>query len=231
MVLWKSSAFSMGDEKMVRTFLCYVGQTGEDMVEQGLFLLPEIEQKKIMCIKNEKQKKLSLASKLLLQKILKEQGYTLLDCISQKNGKPEILQAENFHFNISHSGEYVLLAVSSAPVGADIEWIREGMPKSLRGILSEEEREMLECAEEQKKTSLFFQLWTQKESYVKCLGGRIFAKPFLLSMVEKGRISNQYEDCFFHTYLLEGYAISVCSFQQDFAPSMEQVDFASLFLS
>lgn len=214
---------------MVQTFLCHVETTKKDMVEEGLFLLPEIEQKKIMCIKNEKQKILSLASKLLLQKILKEQGYTLLDCIPQKNGKPEILQAENFHFNISHSGEYVLLAVSSLPIGADIEQIRNHLPKGLHRILSKEEEKMLKCLPEQEKLSFFFQLWTRKESYVKCLGERIFTKPFLLSMVDGRGVCDQYKNCFFHSYHLKGYAISLCSVDKQFPFVMEEIPFAELF--
>lgn len=213
---------------MVQTFLCYVGNVDEDMIKKGLSLLPVIEKEKIMCIRSEKQKRLSLASKLLLQKKLKERGHTLLDCVSQKNGKPKILKDENFHFNVSHSGEYVLLAVSPLPVGADIEQIRESLPKGLQRILSEEEMKILECLSEQEKNSFFFQLWTRKESYVKCLGQRIFTNPFLLSMVEKGILCNRYKDCFFHSYDLEGYSISLCSFDKIFSSAVNQMSFYDL---
>lgn len=64
-----------------------------------------------------------IIGKLVLQYILKENGYsiTLIDNISyQKIGKPFI--SEEVDFNISHSGNYVVCVFStSLKVGVDIE--------------------------------------------------------------------------------------------------------------
>ncbi|WMJ80657.1 hypothetical protein RBU49_17930 [Clostridium sp. MB40-C1] len=39
-------------------------------------------------------------------------------------GKPYVEKIKNFHFNISHSGEYVAVAISKQKVGIDIEKVK-----------------------------------------------------------------------------------------------------------
>lgn len=213
---------------MVRVFLCHVDEVKEKSMERGLSLLPKQEAERILQLKNEKQRCLSLAGKLLLQKVLQERGYSLADCIVQKNGKPELKGTEDFHFNLSHSGEYVLLATSSLPIGADIERIRERLPKGLVRILSKEEEEILESLPKQEQPALFFRFWTRKESFVKAIGGRIFVKPFLLSMVEKGQLVERYEDFHFYDFPINGYALSLCSKECVYAEKMQFFSFSNL---
>ena len=39
------------------------------------------------------------------------------------NGKPQLSNTKNLHFNISHSGDWVVCAISSSDVGIDVEEI------------------------------------------------------------------------------------------------------------
>lgn len=88
---------------------------------------------------------------------------------SDEKGKP---YAENLdvHFNISHSGEYVVCAVASSPIGIDIEKIRDINLKILERICSK--RELLYFSEEP-KLNQFFEMWTAKEAQAKLLGDGI----------------------------------------------------------
>ena len=80
-------------------------------------------------------------------------------------GKP-YTDSENY-FNISHSGDYVVLAEADSPVGVDIEKVEDiGINDGLKNIaLTERERFCV-------KDSLlrFYVVWTRKESLIKCEG-------------------------------------------------------------
>lgn len=67
-------------------------------------------------------------------------------------------------FNISHSGKYVLMAVSTSEVGVDIEEIKNKDMSALVRIFNEAEAKMI------KEHSDFYYLWCAKESLIKCMG-------------------------------------------------------------
>ncbi len=75
-------------------------------------------------------------------------------------------------FSISHSGEYVLCAISDSPVGADIERIRSVKERLVRRVCTADEWNFVSQPgiSEQEKTERFFRVWTAKEAYFKCLG-------------------------------------------------------------
>lgn len=43
---------------------------------------------------------------------------------TEGNGKPVVRHIPSFHFNLSHSGDWVVCAIDDAPVGIDIEEIK-----------------------------------------------------------------------------------------------------------
>lgn len=83
-------------------------------------------------------------------------------------GKP-ILENElnNIHFSISHSGDYVAIAVSDQLVGIDIEKIDSNISILEIGqhIFSPSENSAING-----ELNNFFMLWTKKESLFKALG-------------------------------------------------------------
>lgn len=93
--------------------------------------------------------------------------------INEPNGKPAIKQFESFHFSLSHTQDYTLLAISSlSPVGIDIE-----ITKQTRDILSIAKRffsnteyEWLSSTAVEQRYDCFYQLWCHKEAYLKALG-------------------------------------------------------------
>ena len=84
------------------------------------------------------------------------------ELLKNENGKPYF--ANGPYFNISHSGRYVLMAVSTSEVGVDIEEIKYKDMSSLVRIFNEAEAKMI------KEHSDFYYLWCAKESLIKCMG-------------------------------------------------------------
>jgi phosphopantetheine--protein transferase-like protein len=75
-------------------------------------------------------------------------------------------------FNVSHSGEYVLVAARKGRIGVDLEKIREvrEMKKLVERYFHPEETAAWLDAAEGRKTDVFFRLWTAREAAMKCLG-------------------------------------------------------------
>lgn len=89
-------------------------------------------------------------------------------------GRKPGLPRSDLHFNMSHSGEVVLLAVAAnGPVGADIEVMDSPTAFLDLGplVLSEpEQRWMTAARDEHEVAGRFLQLWTAKEAIQKCSG-------------------------------------------------------------
>lgn len=87
------------------------------------------------------------------------------------NGKPYLKDLPDICFNLSHSGDYVVCAISGSEIGADIQNhkrnIKEGV---LKKVLHEVEKERYKDFFEAEKASLFFQIWAAKEAYSKYTG-------------------------------------------------------------
>ena len=84
-----------------------------------------------------------------------------------EHGKP-YYEGESFHFNLSHSGDYVCLAVADAPVGADVQTVTAPSDAMVRRVLSENEQAALASAAD--PALAFTALWTMKECWLKYTG-------------------------------------------------------------
>lgn len=91
-----------------------------------------------------------------------------IDFISGKNKKPEIRSELNkIRFNVSHSGELILIAISDTEIGVDIERIETSFNYSdiLINSFSEEEITCIEQIADSRE--FFFRLWSRKEALCK----------------------------------------------------------------
>ena len=96
--------------------------------------------------------------------------YQEINLIFGEKGKPHIGNLSNVHFNISHSGNYVVCAVASTEVGIDVERVRKvNLRIAERFFSAPELHDLLELDEEARK-QYFIILWTIKESYLKAIG-------------------------------------------------------------
>ena len=136
------------------------------------------------------------------------------------NGKPFFPAYPDFHYNISHSGDYVVCAYSAQPIGIDIQQIpdRARRASSIAGhFFSDREVAALQDLPDFEMRRLFTRFWTSRESYIK-LTGRGLAEPFksFYPDLSAGRIYSDNERSR-EIYITEckapeGYCMSTCSY-------------------
>ena len=99
-----------------------------------------------------------------------------------EHGKPYLVGISDApSFNLAHSGELALVAVSGRPVGIDLEQVRPlaNMAQMAEMSFTDEERAALWALDEPTRTAAFFRLWTRKEAVMKAHGaGFRLAKSF-----------------------------------------------------
>lgn len=93
-----------------------------------------------------------------------------------EKGKPFLKEIPLF-FSLSHSGDYVLCAVSCREIGADIQKLQPvDVLKLSRRFYSEPEYHALKhCADEKERQRFFFELWSRKEAWGKLTGEGVAA--------------------------------------------------------
>jgi len=91
-----------------------------------------------------------------------------IEFIAGKNKKPELRSESNkLRFNVSHSGELILIAISDTEIGVDVERIETGFNYTdiLKHSFSEHEISRIQQAADTREQ--FFRLWTRKEALTK----------------------------------------------------------------
>jgi 4'-phosphopantetheinyl transferase len=102
-----------------------------------------------------------------------------LEFVEGVNGKPA-LAAGGPAFNLSHSGDHGLLAVSPrAEIGADIETL--DAPRDMRALaarlFTQDECRSLETIADDALAVPFLTCWTRKEAFLKALGAGLTLEP------------------------------------------------------
>lgn len=135
-------------------------------------------------------------------------------------GKPYLKQHTDIHFNISHSGDWIVGVVSNDLVGIDIEKVTH-MKENLSSIvLTDNENKKLQALNESERNLSFFELWTLKESYVKSTGSGLSEGLHTLEIsMNNGIIRMKKNEQPIHAYFeildsIEGYKFSLCSLSQ-----------------
>ena len=193
-------------------------------VPESMDGLSEKRKEKIRRYMYPKDRKQSLGAGLLLNKVLPSHGVLSNDIEYEENGKPKI---QGIYFNLSHSGEMVICAVSEKPVGCDVEKIKEANLKVADRFFSENEVEYLKTFDEKSRASEFFRLWTMKESYMKMTGeGMRLALDqfeFIFEKTVKVFRNGEVCPCYIKEYEVPGYKVSVCAEEKEFAPIISVV--------
>lgn len=135
--------------------------------------------------------------------IFKEFGIPLSEqCIGYgAHGKPYLKDYPDVHFNISHSGQFVVCAVGKCPLGIDIQTI---------GTYKEEVAQRVCCSAELQQIAAasdpaleFTKIWTMKESYLKMTGMGITQE---LRLIDTTKLKEK-----IFTIVEQGYCISLAS--------------------
>lgn len=199
-----------------------------------LHKVDEARREKVLSAKTDQGKAAELGAGLLLQKAVQDwkkdkpeqslriRSYTVSDLSSEltepfhltyrygDKGKPYFENIPLF-FSLSHSGEYVLCAVSRQEVGADIQRIQSAdVLKLANRFFSEPECRALErCESDREQQGLFFGLWSRKEAYGKLTGEGVTA--VLGKDVQSADAKRDVE--WIDVSPPEGYALAVCHFK------------------
>jgi len=122
------------------------------------------------------------------------------------SGKPFIPDREDFHFNLSHSGRWVVIAWADCPMGIDVETVlMDGSKENLaRRFFHADEQTYLFSTDGEDRAKRFFEIWTKKESYLKYLGAGINRPLDSFSVLAPLGVG-------FHCRMLEDAVLSLCA--------------------
>lgn len=226
---------------MVSLYIGEIKVLAEEAVFQKYYeKIDAFRQDKVRQCKKEADKKRSLLAGYLLQAGIKdvrtkESGLPMgaaplsLSYAFGGNGKPYLLNEPHIYFNISHSGDYVICAISEEEVGADIQEHRQVKQGLVERFFSREENELLKEHNETQgitKEELFYRIWAVKEAHMK-LTGKGMAQGLYTTAVEfespmKGGRSGiirdksaEKKDAYFHICdNMKKYSIAVCCYSK-----------------
>ncbi|MFP7736244.1 4'-phosphopantetheinyl transferase family protein [Priestia aryabhattai] len=153
-------------------------------------------------------------------------------------GKPFLLRDNNFSFNVSHSGRWVVAIIGEQElIGIDVEEIRPIDIDIARRFFAPEEYIALKEKEEREYLSYFYDLWTLKESYIKAIG-RGMSIPLDSFVIKRKSFSREFSisqkdslySFFFRQYAIDTkYKISACATSNNFPESITIYDFYELY--
>lgn len=97
-------------------------------------------------------------------------SFEVVEFYEDSFGKPKVTNYKDIHFNISHSGSWVVCAIDDMPIGIDVELIKPIDIGVAKRFYSREEYLKLMMLNEEERMEYFYKLWTLKESYIKAIG-------------------------------------------------------------
>lgn len=211
----------------------------QDTIPYDAGLLPYISDErrlKILRFQNPKDKKRSLAAELLIRMAaFHSLGIAPLRTKISYNeyGKPYIANVRGFKFNVSHSGNYVVLAKSSQKIGIDIEYRKETDFSVAKRCYTEAEYTYVTSFDSpEQRLDAFYQLWTLKESYIKAIGKGLKIPlrsiEFEIGAAIKGKTLKQ-EPFKFFSRKVDRYMLSCCFLETGDCKSMHCIDEQELY--
>ena len=195
----------------IKSYLLDISQLNEEKFNSLLSNVKEYRRNKISKLMMKESKFLSLAVELLIKKACEDFGidYENEEIVFNEHGKPSFNNS-GYCFNTAHSGNYALCVISDVECGCDIEKIKEYKQKVADRFFTEGEKKYLELSND--KDTLFYRLWTLKESYLKCIGKGLSAplNSFELTSKDNNIIIKGKDEYQFYEFKHDGYAISFC---------------------
>ena len=137
-------------------------------IARALAAVPAARRARALAFRRDDDRRQSLAAYLLLKRALKE-DYGLdeeVELVYSSAGRPALVGHPEIRLSLSHCPRAVACALSSRPVGVDVEEIRPVDAEVARAVLSPAEIARLEAGDGREVE--FARLWTRKEALVKC---------------------------------------------------------------
>ena len=119
-----------------------------------------------------------------------------------KYGKPYLKNAA-WHFSVSYTHGVCLIALSDAEIGADIERLRAAKPNVASRCFTDSENRYL-YQDMTLFDKRFYELWTQKEAYLKYTGEGFYRSPKSVDVLSHPICNSLY------TFVNDDAIISLC---------------------
>ncbi len=185
--------------------------------------LPRWRRERYDRLRNEAARRESLGAGLLFAYAMRRRGISPEEPIQElPAGKPVFARREDVFFSLSHSGRYVLCAVSGAPVGVDVQQIRPVRLSLVRRFHPAEQAWLEDRPEEERQVALF-RLWTRKEAWVKAVSGDHFVS------LSEADVIHPLQGLLFRDYEVPGgYHASVCAAEGELPEEIQQIALSEL---
>ena len=158
--------------------ICNLQDISDADIKKTFFAMHPIRQQKVLRQRQLNAQKQTLAGEFIARIMLEEESgipFEEIVILPNTNGK---LCAENtpVFFSISHSGEYVAIAVADVEIGIDVEKRKQVSDKLVKKVCNEQEV-LYVLGDKNNNAELdedacvrFLEVWTSKEAIFKCLG-------------------------------------------------------------
>ena len=202
----------MKSEDRGRLYVLDLRSCGADCWPALLSTLPPERQRRVRACRRPEDRARLCGAGWLLQYALAHAGISAEEQRFTQTpwGKPCLADRTKPHFSLSHSGSWVVCALSGAPVGVDVEQPRCTEAVARRYFLPAE----LEALPDRSAGSLT-RLWTAKEAFVKALGlGLTLPLTSFTVLLEPAPILRQNQRPLpyrLHEYQLEDCPLCLCA--------------------
>ena len=191
----------------MRILKTHIEECGDSFYEKALRYLSYEHKLKASKYRNREDQCSCIVGDYMLHKCVSEEcNCSLADVrISHSDtGQPYITYPNNtgLYISLSHSGGYVIAAINPFQIGIDIEIVRDIDEAVLNHVLSDVEKEYVGRSKRR-----FFEVWTMKEAYLKCIGIGITGLD-MLKKTDVFHLSSQYNASVFES--TDEYVISIC---------------------
>lgn len=134
----------------------------------------------------------------VIENILKEQWQSTL--VYNKVGRPELVGEKKLYISITKTRDLCVFAICSEKIGIDIER-DDGIIRTKIADKYFHEQELAKL-KEKTTSSMFYEIWTKKESYLKMNNLSINSFPIFTVL--------GLEDCDFFVELINGNILTIC---------------------
>ena len=130
--------------------------------------------------------------------------------VREDRGKPRFARVPDRHFNLSHSGPLALCALDGAPVGVDVQVVKEWRAGLPARVCAPEELAWLESRAD--RWASFTALWALKESRVKYTGRGLTSpiRHITVPLPREGQTLLTRDGLRFRLYAGPGWRAAVC---------------------
>ena len=188
------------------------------MPENAPELLPRWRRRRYERLRYAPARQESLAVGLLWRYVMQLHGVEAEEPVKfLQAGKPVFARRQDLHFSLSHSGPYVMCAVSGREVGVDVQKLKS-IHLSIARRLHFRERDWLAEQPPREQNRALFRIWTRKEAWVKAT-----SQDELLSLAQEDVMHDLPGwHCFEYT-LDEDFLAAVCT-REETAPRLVVVE-------